>query len=582
MQLRARFALTLIAAAVLPTAIAAAVVVNAVAADLRAEQRRARTDAARLVDRELERLTASVAEASAAIAASDHPLSAAIVADLRDDEAARSTDARRRWRQMAEPTMRGAHLDLLTITGPHDIVLVAPHDRGKVGDADPTPRQRAAATGGKPFFTRDTIATGHAVDTVLVVESATLADDAGVAVTVVAGRRVTSDLVALIRRPPVVDARLTMASGEVVVPSSVGAAEWPRVAGDSLARTALPGPDGAPMAYLEVAVAVPGLDEVLAKFAPPALLAALATLVAVVVIGLWVMRRTTRDLELLASGATAAARGDFNHRVAVRSNDEVGAVGKAFNFMMEDLQVANERLVIAERIAAWQDIARRLAHEIKNPLTPIQMAMDTLRKAWSKQHPTFGEILDESTTTVLEEADRLKRIVAEFSDFARMPKPVFARMNLGDVVRSTLALYKEAPPTVEAVLDPALPDLIADKDQVGQVLLNLVENARDALGPQPDGRIAISTRRGDTPDRVILVVEDNGPGVPFELRDKVFTPYFTTKTAKGGTGLGLAIVHRIVSDHGGRIAISSSADGGARIAIEWPLRGGVALLASRT
>src|SRR5439155_7780892 len=134
----------------------------------------------------------------------------------------------------------------------------------------------------------------------------------------------------------------------------------------------------------------------------------------------------------LVEGSLAAARGDLDHRVTVRREDEVGAVASAFNFMMEDLRTAKERLVIAERIAAWQDIARRLAHEIKNPLTPIQMAMDTLQKTWKKRHPSFDEILEESTTTVLQEADRLKHIVTEFSDFARMPKPDFQRIDVND------------------------------------------------------------------------------------------------------------------------------------------------------
>ena len=112
-------------------------------------------------------------------------------------------------------------------------------------------------------------------------------------------------------------------------------------------------------------------------------------------------------------------------------------------------------------------------------------------------------------------------------------------------------------------------------------MLNLVENARDAIGSRPDGRISVSTRLGEAGDRAMLVVEDNGPGVPPDLKDRVFTPYFTTKHAKGGTGLGLAIVHRIVSDHGGRIAVSDAPGGGARFAIELPLRNGTALLVSR-
>jgi nitrogen fixation/metabolism regulation signal transduction histidine kinase len=209
------------------------------------------------------------------------------------------------------------------------------------------------------------------------------------------------------------------------------------------------------------------------------------------------------------------------------------------------------------------------------------MAMDTLRKSWQKQHPSFEEILDESTRTVLEEADRLKKIVAEFSDFARMPKPELSRIDLNEVIRSALMLYQGGAIKIDLQLAKDLPEIDGDKGQLTQVLLNLVENSRDALGPRDDGRIAITTRKGEANDRALVIVEDNGPGVPSELKDRVFAPYFTTKQTKGGTGLGLAIVHRIVSDHGGRITISDARDRGARFTIELPLRSGAALLASR-
>src|SRR6185295_9870395 len=211
---------------------------------------------------------------------------------------------------------------------------------------------------------------------------------------------------------------------------------------DPAMEVPLPGPNNTPFATVQVAVSDGDLDSVLRKLTYTSAGLALAALGAVVLIGLFVARRTARDLESLVEGSLAASRGDLDHRVPVRSKDEVGAVASSFNFMMEDLRTSKERLVIAERIAAWQDIARRLAHEIKNPLTPIQMAMDTLRKSYKKQHPEFAEILDESTTTVLEEADRLKKIVAEFSNFARMPKPELARIDLNEVVRSGLALYQ--------------------------------------------------------------------------------------------------------------------------------------------
>jgi nitrogen fixation/metabolism regulation signal transduction histidine kinase len=366
-------------------------------------------------------------------------------------------------------------------------------------------------------------------------------------------------------------------SGQVLIKPKTR--NWSALLHDEPIRVTLDGPDGASTATIEIAVFDSGLERILRNTTLASAGLALIALIGVVLIGMLVARRTAHDLDQLVAGSLAAARGDLDHRVTVRSEDEVGAVAAAFNFMMEDLRVAKERLVIAERIAAWQEIARRLAHEIKNPLTPIQMAMDTLRKTWKKKHPSFDEILEESTATVMEEADRLKHIVSEFSAFARMPKPEFQRLDVNEVVRSSLALYQGAA-AVEIRLGE-LPQIDADKNQLSQVVLNLVENARDAIAQRSDGRIIVSTRLGDAGDRTMLIIEDNGPGVPGDLKDKVFAPYFTTKHAKGGTGLGLAIVHRIVSDHGGRISVSDAPGGGARFAIELPLRNGTALLASR-
>ena len=409
--------------------------------------------------------------------------------------------------------------------------------------------------------------------TILVVKAARVVTDRGKSVAVWVGRELRPELLASVRGPRV-DARVVARTGEVLMPS---ASPWP-AGGDAPIRIDLRGHDGKPIAHVDIAVASND-PAVLRQLTYTSIGLAVAALVAVILLGIIVARRTARDLDALVAGSLAAARGDLDHRVPVRSKDEVGAVASAFNFMMEDLKVSKERLVIAERIAAWQDIARRLAHEIKNPLTPIQMAMDNLRKTWKKQHPSFDEILEESTSTVLQEADRLKHIVAEFSDFARMPKPDFQRLDLNEVIRSAMALYQGTVP-VETKLGQ-LPKLDADKGQVNQVVLNLVENARDAIGTRAGGKIVVSTKLGEAGDRALLVVEDNGPGVPPDLKDKVFAPYFTTKHNKGGTGLGLAIVHRIVSDHGGRIQVSDAAGGGARFAIELPLRNGIALLASR-
>ncbi|MFT3693030.1 MAG: ATP-binding protein [Kofleriaceae bacterium] len=581
MKLRGRFTVTLALAALVPITLAAVLTTWSYAHKLRDEAVKKREQTSKSVVREIDQLGKSVTNATTALANTGDPFIGALLLELDTPDQSLSASSAHKYALQAQSVMKSLSLDILTVTGPDDTVLVAPHYRAMVGDPNPVhePRQRAEKTKGDYYFTRDSIWTGHTAEKLLVVESARVVDDVKSSATVVTGKRVTEDLLALVRGAGV-DARIVTPEQEVVVPPA-DAGKWASFAKDTTLKFSLKGPDGAPVAFVEVAISDGGVDHLVLNNILIAALLAFAALGVVVGIGSLVARRTARDLDQLVEGSIAAARGDLDHRVPVRDRDEIGAVANAFNFMMEDLKVSKERLVIAERIAAWQDIARRLAHEIKNPLTPIQMAMDTLRKSYKKQHPEFAEILEESTTTVLEEADRLKHIVAEFSNFARMPKPEFQRVDLNDVIRSSLSLYKDSTPAVEAKLDPQLPELDADKGQLNQVLLNLVENGRDVLGTRPDGRIRVSTKRGEGPDRLTLIVEDNGPGVPTELKDKVFAPYFTTKHAKGGTGLGLAIVHRIVSDHGGRIVLSDASGGGARFTIELPLRNGQALLASR-
>jgi nitrogen fixation/metabolism regulation signal transduction histidine kinase len=582
-KLRGRFTLTLALAALVPISVAAIVTRQVVAASYRQDYEDTRASVAQAIERELTRQAGQVAEAVGSLASHDHPFVGGLLRELVKGGGHLDPLTLRRLREQGGPVMRGLALDVLTITDGSDHVLISPHLRADNDTRKADVRQRALATNGAPYFARDQVMTGPTFETVLVAQAAQLSRDEGLEVAVWAGRKVGDEVLAAVRRPGRVDARLVAASGELLLPPR--GADWAQLAVDPPIREPLRGPDGQAVAYVEVAVSDGDLGVVLRNLTlTSAILAALA-LGAVVIIGLLVARRMTTDLDKLVEGSLAVARGDLDHRVPVRARDEVGAVAAAFNFMMEDLRTAKERLVIAERIAAWQEIARRLAHEIKNPLTPIQMAMDTLRKTWRKQHPSFGEILEESTTTVLEEADRLKRIVAEFSDFARMPKPELGRVELDEVVGGALALY-HGDARIEVRLAGGDKPLAieGDRGQITQVVLNLIENARDAIAQRVEpatGKVQVTTRLGEAGDRTLFTVEDNGPGVPTELKDKIFAPYFTTKHAKGGTGLGLAIVHRIVSDHGGRITITDAPGGGARFTVELPLRSGASLLASR-
>ena len=583
MKLRGRFTFALALAALVPIAVATVVTRQVIATSARADYQQRRQTARATIEVEVKALREQVERVAKTLASHKHPFVGELLLDHAKQTSGRlDYESEQKLRQQSGPTMEGLSLDVLTITDKADRVLFSPHAPGKIGESNhPEIRERATRTKDRDrvYFVREDITKGLASETVLVAEASRIAQDGPYSVAVAVGRRVQDDIFLAVRTDPRIDGRIVAQSGEIVLPPVNK--DWAAFSRDAPIKVELPGPDGAPVAVIEVAVSDGDMERVLRNNTLISAALALGALIGVVLIGLLVARRTARDLDQLVAGSLAAARGDLDHRVPVRSEDEVGAVAAAFNFMMEDLRTSKERLVIAERIAAWQEIARRLAHEIKNPLTPIQMAMDTLRKTWKKKHPSFDEILEESTATVMEEADRLKHIVSEFSAFARMPKPEFQRLDLNELVRSALALYQGGAAPVEIKLFDQLPQIDADKNQLNQVVLNLVENARDAIGQRADGRITVSTRMGEAGDRAMLVVEDNGPGVPGELKDKVFAPYFTTKHAKGGTGLGLAIVHRIVSDHGGRIAVSDAPGGGARFAIELPLRNGTALLASR-
>ena len=286
-----------------------------------------------------------------------------------------------------------------------------------------------------------------------------------------------------------------------------------------------------------------------------------------VLLGLLVSRRITRPVEALTSGARRVAEGARDVQVQAQATGEVGELVRTFNHMTTELRSTTERLVASERIAAWQEVARRLAHEIKNPLTPIRMSLETLMAAQDARDARFPTLFRESAVVVLEEVDRLRRIVDEFSRFARLPKPQLAPVDLGELAQSVLSLYASPPPGV--TLHPEVqPGVVAraDRDQLTQVLVNLVKNAEEAMQPQGGGRLHVRVR--GTEHEAVVEVRDSGPGISAEHRARLFEPYFTTK--EGGTGLGLAIAARILQEHGGRLEVGSEEGKGACFTLTLP------------
>jgi nitrogen fixation/metabolism regulation signal transduction histidine kinase len=286
-------------------------------------------------------------------------------------------------------------------------------------------------------------------------------------------------------------------------------------------------------------------------------------------VGHLVARRITRPLESLRAGAAAVGAGNLSARVEARATGEVGELVDAFNAMTAELARVTARAAAAERVAAWREVARRLAHEVKNPLTPVAMSVETLRDAWARKSPDLPEIFDEATQAIREEVRRLSRIVDEFGRFARLPQPELRQVGGVELLGAFLALYPEGPPGIELVreIPEDLPVVRVDPDQILQVLHNLLRNAFEAVGRH--GRARVSARRDG--DELVVEVGDSGPGIPPEIRPHLFEPYFTTKEA--GTGLGLAISDRIVREHGGRIEVESEPGKGTTFSLRIPAAG---------
>ena len=287
----------------------------------------------------------------------------------------------------------------------------------------------------------------------------------------------------------------------------------------------------------------------------------------------WVASRVTRPLLDLASTVRDVAGGNWDARAPVESRDEVGQLAEDFNRMTRQLVEQRDRMIQAERVAAWRELARRLAHELKNPLFPLQITIENLQRARQAQSDQFDEVFRESTITLLAELDNLKTIVGRFSDFAKMPAPRLESVDLNRIAQEVVKLFEaqiESPgrPRIERILqlDDSLPSVAGDFDQIRRALRNLVLNALDAM--PKGGTLTIRTLRLDSPaDRKIaLEVSDTGEGLTPEECARLFTPYYTTK--QHGTGLGLAIVQSVVSDHKGTITVRSEPGKGATFRIE--------------
>lgn len=304
-----------------------------------------------------------------------------------------------------------------------------------------------------------------------------------------------------------------------------------------------------------------------------ALLAGGVGVVLAILLSSWVAVRVTRPVEQLAQAAQDVAAGNWNARVEVNGRDEFSQLAESFNRMTAELLAQRERLVQAERVAAWRELARRLAHELKNPLFPLQLTVENLIRSRMQSPEQFDEVFRESSRTLLAEISNLKAIIGRFSEFSKMPHPQLQPVQVNELLRGVAQLFQaqlkadgQEPIECKLNLDGNLGAISADPELLHRALSNLVLNAMDAM--PNGGTLTLTSRASDDAVGVTIEVSDTGTGLTPEECERIFTPYYTSK--QHGTGLGLAIVQSVVSDHGGRISVRSEPGRGTTFVIELP------------
>jgi signal transduction histidine kinase len=470
--------------------------------------------------------------------------------------------------ELVPPLMRSLGLDTLDLIDERHVggsgVLASGHYSGRTGARDPQLTAAAARAGEAPFaYVVRLREDGEAHDARALLTSC-VAERDRVRVRVVGGRVLDAAYVASV----------SPGADEVEVLFGEGAGAPADVPGRRKTIHVFAGADGAPAAVLFAVLDDRALIAQLAELDRGLLVGGGVAASLALAIGLFLALWLSRPLAALEDAAGRVASGDLETMVTARSGGEAGRALEAFNEMTQTLKKTQRRLLRAERIAAWRDIARRIAHEIKNPLSPIQLSIETMRKTYKKKHPDFDEIFEESTVAILEEVERLRKIVTEFSDFARLPRPKPVELDVRDVAKRVVSLHSGGDVHVALDAPRELPKIMADRDQLTQVLENLVKNAAEATSAAHGGRggrVSVGIEPSPSGGGVVLRIGDDGPGIPEVERQRVFEPYHTTKA--GGTGLGLAIVHRIVGDHGGTVEIGDSPLGGAEVIVQLPEAG---------
>jgi len=289
--------------------------------------------------------------------------------------------------------------------------------------------------------------------------------------------------------------------------------------------------------------------------------------------GVWIARRTARPVRDLIVAFDAIANGEADYRFRARAHDEMQELATSFSHLHRALEDQRRRAMANERVAAWREVARHVAHEVKNPLAPIRLTVENLLRVRSQAPEKFDSMFEEGMHTILEEVQQLSRMVAEFAEFARLPLPVHRPEEIESLIDRVVELYAFEPGVmIHKQVEPGLPRVALDADQVSRALKNVIGNAIDATRDAEHGDGAppkVEIRAAIEEGMAQIVVTDNGPGFSQEAARRLFEPYFTTK--EHGTGLGMALTYRIIIEHGGVIFAENGPEGGARVIVRLPL-----------
>jgi nitrogen fixation/metabolism regulation signal transduction histidine kinase len=278
----------------------------------------------------------------------------------------------------------------------------------------------------------------------------------------------------------------------------------------------------------------------------------------------------TKPLRLLQTNLSLIRFGKKNQMIDYTKNDEIGVLVKEYNNKLKELEQTAEQLAKSERESAWRDMAKQVAHEIKNPLTPMKLSIQQMMRVFEKENPEAKIKIDRLANSLIEQIDGLAKIANEFSNFAKMPSPVLEKIELLEICRNVISLFSQEEYSITFSSNQDSVYILADKDQLIRAINNLLKNSIQSFSDDRTGKISIGViaRMG----QCSIEIKDNGCGIPLNQQNKIFIPYFTTKST--GTGIGLSITKQIIENHNGTITFQTTEDIGTIFTIELPLANG--------